>query len=309
MKVFQHMERIHAALRLQGFKVKEFDDDWRTRRARSDIVFAPTMVVEHHTGSPTTTNQLLAIIGHGPGLPGPLCHWTIERDGTILVIAAGYANHAGRNNRTAVNLLESDPPMAAQHRPGPDSGTFSANRRAFGIEVKANGSFTDAQQRSTVALEVAIVRELGLSRTSPPIAGHKDVTTRKPVDPAHDMAARRREVAALLAEGAGVLGPVGGVEDWPLDPGVFFGPEDDANTISGQQSFLADGVTRGHPVLLRWQVAAGSLEGDSRFRSVPDGLFGDETSRCAKAIQAAAGLLVDGFVGKHTWAATLQRVA
>lgn len=310
MRVFEHMERIHAALRDQGFTVKEFDETWRTRRARDDIAFAPTMIVEHHTGSPTTSSHLLAITGHGPALPGPLCHWTIERDGTILVIAAGYANHAGFNNRTAVNLLGSDPPMTAEHLPGADSGTFSANRRAFGIEVKANGPFTVAQQRSAPALEVAVVREFGFSRTAPPIAGHKEITRRKPGDPGHDMAARRREVAALLAGGqaiTGLVAPAG--EPWPLDPGIFFGPEDDANTISGQHSFLADGVTRGHPVLLRWQSAAASLDGQARFRTAPDGLYGEETDRSAKAIQAASGLEVDGFVGRHTWAATFQLAA
>ena len=63
-----------------------------------------------------------------------MCHWTTERDGTILVIAAGDANHAGKDNKTAVKLLESDPPMAAEHRPGADTpGGFSANRRAFGM--------------------------------------------------------------------------------------------------------------------------------------------------------------------------------
>ena len=109
------------------------------------------------------------------------------------------------------------------------------------------------------ALEVAVVRELGLSRTAPPIAGHKEVTTRKPGDPGHDMAARRREIAALLAGEPGVIGSVAaGVEGWPLGPRVFFGPEDDAHTISGQRLFLADGVTHGHPVLLRWQAAAGA---------------------------------------------------
>lgn len=191
-------ERVIVRLREKGFAVGGVPG-WRTRDYK-DRGLTPVAVIEHHTGSSRTSDQMLAIDGNGV-VDGPLCNFTVYPDGKIVAIAAGYANHAGYNNREAFAELRDLAPMGSDIDPGPssnDSATFSGNSRSVGIEVKSSGTFTAAQHASTAALEAALVIELGLSATRPPVGGHREITGRK-IDPVHPMWERRREVAELVA--------------------------------------------------------------------------------------------------------------
>lgn len=187
------MEKVHALLTEWGFTV-DTRKGWETRKA-SSIAFAPEFIVEHHTGGNTTPDSLLA--NGRTGLKGPLCHWTIDRDGTIRAIAAGYANHAGYSNQTAVNTLIKKPPLDRDIKPGSDTAGYSANRRAWGIEVKTGGAFTAAQNKSTAALEAAICLVQGW--TQPRVGAHREITRRK-IDPVHPMYKRRQEVLELMTK-------------------------------------------------------------------------------------------------------------
>lgn len=171
---------------------------WRTNSARSDIAFTPAAIINHHTGSPNTTDRMLFVDGNGI-VGGPLCHFTIYPDGMIVLGAGGYANHAGINNKAAVELVAAGPAPAAQITPGPDTPGYSGNRRTVGIEVKASGSFNPGQRAAAVALNAALVLAFGWSRTKPPVGAHKEITRRKPGDPGDDMAAFRRDVVAFIA--------------------------------------------------------------------------------------------------------------
>ena len=57
-------------------------------------------VVLHHTaGAATGDYPSLAVVRDGrPGLPGPLAHLGLARSGTVYVIAAGLAYHAGASD-------------------------------------------------------------------------------------------------------------------------------------------------------------------------------------------------------------------
>lgn len=192
-------ERVIVRLRGLGFEVGGVAG-WRTRDYK-DRGLTPVAVIEHHTGSSKTSDQMLAIDGNGV-VDAPLCNWTVYPDGKIVAVAAGYSNHAGYNNPAAFAELRDLPPMASDINPGPssnDSKTFSGNSRSVGIEVKSSGTFTSAQHASTAALEAALVIELGLNPTRPPVGGHREITGRK-IDPVHRMWERRRQVAALVAE-------------------------------------------------------------------------------------------------------------
>lgn len=184
-----------ALLRSWGVPVVEIQG-WQGRRARTDIEFAPAGVINHHTGAWTTTDDLLFISGR-TGLPGPLCHWTIYRDGTIVLGAAGYANHAGINNKPAVEQVLAG--AVAEIKPGPDTAGYSANRRTVGVEVKCPAAYNEAQRAAAVALNAALVIAFGWSPTAPPVGAHKEITRRKPGDPGDDMAQFRADVVDTVA--------------------------------------------------------------------------------------------------------------
>ena len=77
-------------LRAAGLYVVEFPG-WR-RRGHGDFADLRGVMV-HHTGSDTAT---AASIAYGfPELAGPLSQLHIARDGTVTVVAAGVAWHAG----------------------------------------------------------------------------------------------------------------------------------------------------------------------------------------------------------------------
>lgn len=87
-----------ARLRAAGLTVVEIDG-WRQRgRPASTGGFAPVGVLHHHTGGPSNGGRPYAagILTNGRSdLPGPLCHLSTDQAGTVYVVAAGRANHAG----------------------------------------------------------------------------------------------------------------------------------------------------------------------------------------------------------------------
>lgn len=190
-------DRLAAAvelLRQWGYKVTSVSG-WRTRKA-STIAFAPAGVIVHHTGSAGTPDSTL--IQGRSDLPGPLCHLSVHRDGTIAVIAAGYANHAGINNKASVERVLAGG-ATSTIIPGADTAGYSANRRTIGIEAAGATGWTATQHRSMVAACAALTLAFGWSRTRPPVGAHKEITRRKPLDPyGVHMGAFRSEVAAQI---------------------------------------------------------------------------------------------------------------
>jgi hypothetical protein len=67
---------------------------WASRGSSS---FNPKGAVGHHTAGPRTgirPSLNVCVNGHGK-LPGPLCNTFLDRNGVVVVVAAGRANHAG----------------------------------------------------------------------------------------------------------------------------------------------------------------------------------------------------------------------
>lgn len=180
-----------------GFTVVE-RPGWENRRARADIVFDPKAVVNHHTASWKTSDDMLYRDGNGR-VPAPLCHFSIDADGVVTLGAAGYANHAGSNNRSSVETLIAGPSLTGEVIPGPDTPDYSGNRRTVGIEVKCPGAYNAAQRAAAVALNAALVLAFGWDRANPPVGAHKEITRRKPGDPGDSMAAFRADVVAFIA--------------------------------------------------------------------------------------------------------------
>lgn len=174
-----------AKLREWGLTVVEVPG-WAARGA--DFPRMPSVVVCHHTGTPRskTKDDLpteRVLVEGRSDLPGPLCQVGLGYSGTVYVIAAGKANHAGRGHWNGHNVGNTD---------------------SVGIEAESpgDGSWT-AAQRLTYPIVCAALHDLlgtGASltcahRESAEPHGRKD-------DPVGiDMDELRGQVAALLRAG------------------------------------------------------------------------------------------------------------
>lgn len=155
-----------AHLRMWGLKVEE-KEGWRSRGR--PFTFTPRAVICHHTASNKFAGNFASerIVTEGRSdLPGPLCQVLLGRDGTVKVIAGGYANHAGFG--------------------GPRAGIPAnlGNSNAFGIEAENNGvgeKWSKDQLNAYYRLCAALLDYMGTKDVSK-VFGHKEWTVRK-IDP------------------------------------------------------------------------------------------------------------------------------
>lgn len=171
-----------GVLRDAGLKVAEVDG-WETR-GRGDI--GPIKgVLCHHTGvkAPGVMPTLRALINGRTGkkpLNGPLSQLGLARDGTIIVIAAGKANHAGEGRwRGFVN---------------------NANSGLIGIEAENSGApgdkWPDYQMDAYRRCVAAILKHIGQDVDC--CIGHKEYAPKRKVDPSFDMTVFRAGVRAVM---------------------------------------------------------------------------------------------------------------
>lgn len=153
--------------------------------------FHPRGVLCHHTASGSLSGNFGSenIVTNGRSdLPGPLCQFLLGRDGTVKVIALGYANHAGYG--------------------GPHAGIpkDQGNSYLYGIEAENNGvgeRWSKKQLNAYYRLCAALLDYMNIDNANR-VFGHKEWTTRK-IDPAGlDMDAFRANVKKALAQGPSV---------------------------------------------------------------------------------------------------------
>lgn len=153
--------------------------------------FRPRGVICHHTASGSLSGNFgsESIVTSGRSdLPGPLCQFLLGRDGTVKVIANGYANHAGYGG-----------PLAGI----PEN---QGNSYTYGIEAENNGvgeRWSTAQLNAYYRLCAALLDHMNISDVNR-VFGHKEWTSRK-IDPAGiNMNQFRAEVKKALNEGPSV---------------------------------------------------------------------------------------------------------
>ncbi|TFV60965.1 N-acetylmuramoyl-L-alanine amidase [Mycobacterium sp. PS03-16] len=259
-------------LRAEGLRVAEYPG-WRERGHGHFRDIRGVMV--HHTGSDHAT---AASIAHGrPDLAGPLSQLHIARDGTVTVVAAGVAWHAG------VGMY-------------PWLPTNMANWHTIGIECANDGTaptaphrqnWPDSQYVALVGSCAAINRRLGqdAART----IGHKEYAGRAQGkwDPgAIDMDVLRRDIQTQIGL------PTGGAP--PPRPPVPVGQYAHILLFRGSRGPQVAEVQR----RLKYGYAgyAGHLE--------VDGDYGPLTEAAVREFQRRTpGLTVDGIVGPETAAA------
>lgn len=203
-------------LRQAGLNVIEVDG-WRERGAAA---FNPKGVVCHHTaGSPNGDMPSLQLLIRGRSdCPGPLCNVGLARSGTVYVIAAGRANHAGKGGWQGL----------------------SGNSAVFGIEAENTGkgeTWPPAQFDAYVRLAAALQREAGGNVNL--VCGHKEWAPDRKIDPKGiDMNDFRNRVAQVLGGAAPGPAPTSAPPPPPPPPPP---PGDERGRIAELQALIGTG--------------------------------------------------------------------
>lgn len=231
--------RLLAALRAEGCDVREFRS-WRTHERDDETgkIFGPVVgVMTHHTVTSSLNATLDLCYDGRTGLPGPLCHGVIDKAGTVWLMSAGRANHAGGGDPRVLAAVNSEdygdyPPATVMHDGEP--GAADGNDAFYGFECLNLGDGKDpwpaAQYAGMVRAHAAICRAYGWSAKS--VIGHKEWSDWKPDPRGIDMRTFRRDVAACLKLPAG---------HWP---GPMPDEEDDVPLTNDdiRKIWLSDGI-------------------------------------------------------------------
>jgi hypothetical protein len=154
-------------------------------------------VMLHHTVTSGTTRSLEILTDGYSGLPGPLCHGMIDKDGTVHMVGWGRTNHAGLGDQKVLNAVITESAML----PPPRFQTVDGNRRFYGFECVNLGNGTDPwpeeQVEAMCRASAALCKAHGWSERS--VIGHLEWQTGK-VDPRGlSMAALRERIRRLLS--------------------------------------------------------------------------------------------------------------
>ncbi|MGW2016041.1 peptidoglycan-binding protein [Streptomyces sp. NPDC001927] len=170
-------DRLVAALRAEGVKVVEHDS-WRTHHRNQAGAWGPVVgVMIHHTVSSGTASSVELCYNGYAGLPGPLCHGVIAKDGTVHLVANGRANHAGGGDPSVLQAVITEtygarPPAPRMHQGSP--GAVDGNSRFYGFECINLGNGADpwpaAQLDAIERTSAALCRAHGWGAKS--VIGH-----------------------------------------------------------------------------------------------------------------------------------------
>jgi len=176
----QKFKEAAQLLREWGWTVV-FMDGWSTRGA-SRRQLSVQYIGDHHTAAEVDVDRILR--DGRSDVPGPLCEVAVHADSTIVIVAAGPANHFG------VATIDSSDALGVENT-GP-------------IPINASGKSAFPNYRATLAVYVAFRRVYGLGTAR--IVLHKE--TARPIgrkiDRAVDGDTVRREAAVteVLADGS-----------------------------------------------------------------------------------------------------------
>lgn len=198
------LSNLAAALRRHGLTVVE-TPGWAGRGFLGRDLLEVRGVLWHHTatnrgrfdGADAPTLQMC--IDGRPDVAGPLCNIVFGRNGTVYLVAAGLANHAGAGEL-------------------PNIPRDLGNYYLIGIEMESSGvapwDWTADQLRVAPALGAALEIEC-LGWLPPELriqAGHLEYSSGGKIDPAGwpgGMDGLRASINAVLGGGGAVLAPAG----------------------------------------------------------------------------------------------------
>ncbi|QQM45223.1 N-acetylmuramoyl-L-alanine amidase [Streptomyces liliifuscus] len=169
---------------------------WETRNRNHKGPWGPVQgVMIHHTVT-SGSKRTIEICRNGySGLPGPLCHGVITKDGRVHLVGYGRANHAGLGDDDVLRAV-----MDERALPADNEANTDGNRHFYGFECENLGDgddpWPDAQLLAIEKVAAAICREHGW--TARRVIGHLEWQPGK-VDPrGFTMAAMRVRVDKRL---------------------------------------------------------------------------------------------------------------
>lgn len=170
------------ALRAEGVTVVEHPG-WRAHSRAGHGPWGPVHgVVIHHTATSGTDASVRMCWDGYEGLPGPLCHGVIDKDGRVHLVGHGRANHAGTGDDDVLRAVIAEDYGATP--PRPNESNTDGNRYFYGFECINRGdgrdTWPDAQLDAIERTSAAICRAHGWTARS--VIGHKEWTSTK-IDP------------------------------------------------------------------------------------------------------------------------------
>jgi hypothetical protein len=113
--------------------------NWRTHNRNHKGPFGPVHgVMIHHTVTKGTADTVRICREGYAGLPGPLCHGVIAKDGTVHLIGYGRALHAGLGDGDVLQAVIAERPL-----PPDNEADTDGNRYFYGFECENLGDGKD----------------------------------------------------------------------------------------------------------------------------------------------------------------------
>ncbi|MEE1763707.1 LysM peptidoglycan-binding domain-containing protein [Streptomyces sp. SP18BB07] len=184
-----------AVLRAEGVTVVEVGD-WEDHNRNHVGPWGPVHgVMIHHTVTSGSARTVEICRKGYTGLPGPLCHGVITKDGRVHLVGYGRANHAGLGDDDVLRAVTDETVLPADNEANTDG-----NRHFYGFECENLGDGKDpwpeAQLQAIERVSAAICRHHGWNQRS--VIGHLEWQPGK-VDPrGFSMASMRGRIAERL---------------------------------------------------------------------------------------------------------------
>lgn len=204
------------ALRAEGCKVVEVGD-WEHHNRNHKGPWGPVYgVMIHHTVTRGTANTVRIVKDGYSGLPGPLCHGMIAKDGTIHLVGYGRTNHAGLGDDDVLRAV-----MTESALPVDNEANTDGNRVFYGFECENWGDGSDpwpaAQLEAIERASAALCRLHGWKAES--VIGHREWQPGKPDPNGFTMSSMRARVRARLAHAPNVPTPPTNGSTYTMKPG------------------------------------------------------------------------------------------
>ncbi|RBM18248.1 N-acetylmuramoyl-L-alanine amidase [Streptomyces sp. PT12] len=197
-------DKLLRALEDEGVQVVEYKS-WRDNNRNKAGPWGPVHgVMIHHTVTSGTGSTVELCYQGRSGLPGPLCHGVIAKDGTVHLVGNGRANHAGNGDGDVLAAV-----IAEHGLPDDNDTDTDGNTHFYGFECVNLGDGKDTwpaeQVEAVVRASAAICRAHGWGKEGDTsVIGHLEWQPGKvdPCGPGIDMGDVRGRVVERLGHRA-----------------------------------------------------------------------------------------------------------
>lgn len=130
------------ALKAEGLTVVQVGD-WRDHNRNHKGPWGPVHgVMIHHTVTKGSARTVDICRKGYEGLPGPLCHGVVTKDGKVHLVGYGRANHAGLGDDDVLRAV-----IAEKALPRDNEANTDGNRHFYGFECENLGDGDDPGRR------------------------------------------------------------------------------------------------------------------------------------------------------------------